>query len=79
MFFGIGVVGLTARAIGRQKRLAVKPAGTASSPLPVILQLLRDFTSCIFLALTLTLAAAIVSPSEELMFSLALEGPVPAP
>jgi hypothetical protein len=73
MFFGIGVVGLIARTIERQKNLAAKPEGTASHPLPVILQLLQDLTSCIFLALPLTLAAAIASPTEDQMLSLVLE------
>ena len=73
MFFGIGAVGVIARTIERQKHLTVEPEGAASPPLPVILQLLQDFTSCIFLALPLTLAAAIASPSEDQMFSLVLE------
>jgi hypothetical protein len=75
MFFGIGVTGLIARSIERQKRVRAptRPESLIQPAPPLILQLLQDFTSCIFLALPLTLAAAIASQTMDLMISLVLE------
>jgi hypothetical protein len=73
MFFGIGVIGLLARANERQKRALAPPEGISQPMPPLILQLPQDFTSCIFLALPLTLSAAIVSQTMDLMISLVLE------
>jgi hypothetical protein len=73
MLIGIGLIGLIVRAAERKK----KPVSTAHSPAtpdpPLILQLFHDFTSAIPLVLPLTMAAAFVSPTQDLMFSLALE------
>jgi hypothetical protein len=73
MLFGIGLIGLIVQAAERQKKLASTPDRPAAPAPPLILQLLHDFTSSIPLALPLTMAAAFVSPTEDLMFSLALE------
>jgi hypothetical protein len=73
MLFGIGLIGLIVQAAERQKKLSSTPDRPAAPAPPLILQLLHDFTSSIPLALPLTMAAAFVSPTEDLMFSLALE------
>lgn len=73
MLFGIGLIGLIVQAAERQKKLASTPDRPTAPASPLILQLLHDFTSSIPLALPLTMAAAFVSPTEDLMFSLALE------
>jgi hypothetical protein len=73
MLFGIGLIGLVVQAAERQKKLASTPDRPAAPAPPLILQLLHDFTSSIPLALPLTMAAAFVSPTQDLMFSLALE------
>jgi hypothetical protein len=73
MLFGIGGIGLIVQAAEGQKQLASTPDRPAAPAPPLILQLLHDFTSSIPLALPLTMAAAFVSPTQDLMFSLALE------
>jgi hypothetical protein len=73
MFFGIGVTGLIARSIERQKHAPAPPESLIQPAPPLLLQLLQDFASCIFLALPLALAAAIVSQTMDLMISLVLE------
>ena len=73
MLFGIGLIGLIAQAAERQKKLAPNSDHPAAPAPLLILQLLHDFTSGIPLALPLTMPAALVSPSEDLMFSLVLE------
>ena len=73
MLFGIGLIGLAVQAAERQKKLASMPDRPGAPAPPLILKLLHDFTSAIPLALPLTMAAAIVSPTQDLMFSLALE------
>jgi hypothetical protein len=77
VIFGIGLTGLIAQAVERQKRLASQPDHPGTPEPPLILQLLHDFTSCTFLCLPLTMAAAFVSPTEDLMFSLFFEVLVP--
>jgi hypothetical protein len=73
MLIGIGLIGLIAQALDRRTKLAPTPDQPAGPVPPLILQLLHDFTSGIALALPLTMAAAFVSPTEDLMFSLVLE------
>jgi hypothetical protein len=73
MLVGIGVIGLITQNVDRQKKPAPTPHQPTGPVPPLILQLLHDFTSCIALALPLTMAAAFVSPTEDLMISLALE------
>jgi hypothetical protein len=73
VLFGIGVIGLITQAVDRKKKLAPQPDHPGAPVPPLVLKLLHDFTSCLFLALPLTMAAAIVSPTEDLMFSLFLQ------
>jgi hypothetical protein len=73
MIFAIGLTGLIVQAAERQKKLAPTPDRPAAPAPPLILQLFHDFTSAIPLVLPLTMAAAFVSPTQDLMFSLALE------
>ena len=74
MFFGIGVTGLIARSIERQKHAPAPPESLIQPAPPLIFATpARFFTSCIFLALPLALAAAIVSQTMDLMISLVLE------
>jgi hypothetical protein len=73
ILFGIGLIGLIVQAAERQKKLTSPPDRPAAPAPPLILQLLHDSTSSIPLVLPLTMAAAFVSPTEDQMFSLALE------
>jgi hypothetical protein len=73
MIFAIGLTGLIVQPAERQKKIAPAPDRPASPAPPLILQLFHDFTSAIPLVLQLTMAAAFVSPNQDLMFSLALE------
>jgi len=70
----IGLTSLVAREIERRKDRATAMALTLNAPAPpVILQLFHDLTSCLFLVLPLTMAAAVLSPTMDLMVSLTEE------
>jgi hypothetical protein len=70
----IGLTGLMARETERRKERATAAAITLNAPAPPsILQLFHDLTSCLFLVLPLTMAAAVLSPTMDLMVSLAEE------
>jgi hypothetical protein len=75
MIFVIGLVGLVARAWER-KHVAADGATVEKSNLPAppkILQYLHDFTSCAFLAITVVMTAAVVSPDVDLMIPFIIE------
>jgi hypothetical protein len=70
----IGLTSLIAREIERRKDRATPMAITLNAPAPpVILRLFHDLTSCLFLVLPLTMAAAVLSPTMDLMISLTEE------
>jgi hypothetical protein len=70
----IGLTGLMARETERRRDRATAAAITLNAPAPpVILQLIHDLTSCLFLVLPLTMAAAVLSPTMDLMVSLTEE------
>lgn len=73
MIFIIGLTGLVVQAAEQKKKRATTPDRLAAPAPPLILQLFHDFTSAIPLALPLTMAAAFVSPTQDQMFSVALE------
>jgi hypothetical protein len=71
---GIGLTGLMARETERRKERSTATAITVNAPgPPVILQFLQDLTSCLFLVIPLTMAAAVLSPSMDPMISLTEE------
>jgi hypothetical protein len=70
----IGLTSLIAREIERRTEHVSAMAITLNAPAPpVILQLIHDLTSCFFLVLPLTMAAAVLSPTMDLMVSLTEE------
>jgi hypothetical protein len=70
----IALTGLMAREIERRREHASAMPITVNAPAPpMILQFFHDLTSCLFLVLPLTMAAAVLSPSMNLMISLTEE------
>lgn len=70
----IGLTSLIAREIERRRDRVTARLITLNAPAPpAILQLFHDLTSCLFLVLPLTMAAAVLSPTMDLMISLTEE------